>query len=394
MTDTVLRLVGVTQQYGSGATAVSALSGVDFEVRQGELVAVMGPSGSGKSTLLSIAGGLAIPTTGEVVIEGAYLSEQSPKQLARLRRRSLGFVFQDFNLIPTLTALENVTLPLELDGFRSRVARRAGRDALASDLAAYRAGAAVVADPRFVADGAIAVETYDGADQFEGRVPDNMFHRLPGMPPLADPVTSERVDAIVVDAPLQPVAIAIAPATAERLGMTTFPDRVIASTPEPLPQADHDRMQSQSEALSTPAYTIAPRVENGPPSDAPWVVPLLTAVSVLVLGASAVALGLARFERRPDDATLAAVGATRPLRRRINFWQGFIIAGFGTVAGALAGILPPIGFSIQSGGTQQLGDVPWWLIAVVAVALPLAIALANGIVPPRHPDLTRRTAIT
>ncbi|MFK4760532.1 ABC transporter ATP-binding protein [Microbacterium sp. ZW T5_45] len=132
MTDTVVRLVGVTQQYGQGGTAVSALSGVDLEVSRGELVAVMGASGSGKSTLLSIAGGLATPTTGEVIIEGEYLSEQSPSQLARLRRRSLGFVFQDFNLIPTLTALENVTLPLELDGFRSRVARRAGKDALAS----------------------------------------------------------------------------------------------------------------------------------------------------------------------------------------------------------------------------------------------------------------------
>ncbi|MFK4852895.1 ABC transporter ATP-binding protein [Microbacterium sp. ZW T6_19] len=132
MTDTVLRLVGVTQQYGQGATAVSALSGVDLEVCRGELVAVMGASGSGKSTLLSISGGLAKPTTGEVIIEGAYLSEQSPAQLAQLRRRSLGFVFQDFNLIPTLTAIENVTLPLELDGFRGRVAHRAGRDALES----------------------------------------------------------------------------------------------------------------------------------------------------------------------------------------------------------------------------------------------------------------------
>ncbi|MBO9627477.1 MAG: ABC transporter ATP-binding protein [Microbacterium sp.] len=132
MTEEVLRLVGVTQQYGHGATAVSALSGVDLDVRRGELVAVMGASGSGKSTLLSIAGGLAKPTTGEVIIEGAYLSEQSPARLAQLRRRSLGFVFQDFNLIPTLTAMENVTLPLELDGFRSRVAHRAGRDALDS----------------------------------------------------------------------------------------------------------------------------------------------------------------------------------------------------------------------------------------------------------------------
>ncbi|WP_137845244.1 ABC transporter ATP-binding protein [Microbacterium sp. 2FI] len=132
MTESILRLIGVTQQYGSGETAVSALSGVDLEVSQGELVAIMGASGSGKSTLLSIAGGLATPTTGEVVIEGQHLSSQTPKQLAALRRRSLGFVFQDFNLIPTLTALENVTLPLELDGFRPRVARRAGRDALAS----------------------------------------------------------------------------------------------------------------------------------------------------------------------------------------------------------------------------------------------------------------------
>jgi putative ABC transport system ATP-binding protein len=132
VTATVLRLIGVTQQYGSGETAVSALSGVDLEVAAGELVAIMGASGSGKSTLLSIAGGLATPTTGEVVIEGAYLSSQSQKQLAALRRRSLGFVFQDFNLIPTLTALENVTLPLELDGFSGRVARRAGRDALDS----------------------------------------------------------------------------------------------------------------------------------------------------------------------------------------------------------------------------------------------------------------------
>ena len=128
----VLSLVGVTQQYGHGATAVSALSGVDLEVRRGELVAVMGASGSGKSTLLAIAGGLARPTTGEVVIEGAFLSEQSAADVARLRRRSLGFVFQDFNLIPTLTAIENVTLPLELDGFRTRVARRAGKDALQS----------------------------------------------------------------------------------------------------------------------------------------------------------------------------------------------------------------------------------------------------------------------
>jgi len=132
MSDDILRLVGVTQQYGEGETSVSALSGVDLAVARGELVAIMGASGSGKSTLLSIAGGLQTPTSGEVVVEGRFLSTASARDLAQLRRRSLGFVFQDFNLIPTLTALENVMLPLELDGFRARAARRAAQEALAS----------------------------------------------------------------------------------------------------------------------------------------------------------------------------------------------------------------------------------------------------------------------
>ena len=269
-----------------------------------------------------------------------------------------------------------------------------GVELSASDLAAYRAGAAIVPDSRFVTDASIIVETYAAVDQFEGRVPDNIFGPHPDSPPYADPVHTERLDAIVVDAPLQPVSIAIAPRTAERLGMVLTPDRVVAAISEPLPQGERDRLQAQAEALSTGAYMLSPYVEQGPPSDATWMVPLLAGVSVLVLGASAVALGLARFERRPDDATLAAVGGTRSLRRRIGFCQGLIIAGFGTMAGALAGVLPPIGFSIQSGGAQQLSDIPWWLIASLAVALPLAIAVVNWIVPPRHPDLTRRTVIT
>ncbi|GAB3043700.1 ABC transporter ATP-binding protein [Parafrigoribacterium mesophilum] len=126
----LLRLDGVSMQYGKGETAITALSGVDLEVHAGELVAIMGASGSGKSTLLTIAGGLTTPTSGEVIVEGEWLSTMSLSGVAALRRRTLGFVFQDFNLIPALTALENVTLPLELDGWKRRKARSIGLDAL------------------------------------------------------------------------------------------------------------------------------------------------------------------------------------------------------------------------------------------------------------------------
>ncbi len=130
MTAPMLRLVGVTREHHQGESVVHALRGVDLAVHAGELVAVMGPSGSGKSTLLHVAGGLDTPTAGEVLVEGRDLAALSPAQVAAVRRRSIGYVFQDLNLLPSLTALENVSLPLELDGARGGLARRAARDAL------------------------------------------------------------------------------------------------------------------------------------------------------------------------------------------------------------------------------------------------------------------------
>jgi putative ABC transport system ATP-binding protein len=121
----------VTRVHGAGATEVRALDGVDLDVRLGELVAVMGSSGSGKSTLLNIVGGLDTPSGGTVTLAGAELSALDAKARARLRRRSVGYVFQDFNLIPALTAAENVSLPRELDGLAARVARREALAALA-----------------------------------------------------------------------------------------------------------------------------------------------------------------------------------------------------------------------------------------------------------------------
>jgi putative ABC transport system ATP-binding protein len=125
-----LELRQVSKSYGTGATEVQALSDVDLAVKRGSLVAVMGPSGSGKSTLLTIAGSLEEPTSGEVVIDGATLSSMSRNEKARLRRRTVGYVFQDFNLLAGLTAVENVSLPLELDGISAKKAHRAGIAAL------------------------------------------------------------------------------------------------------------------------------------------------------------------------------------------------------------------------------------------------------------------------
>ncbi|UQX89899.1 ABC transporter ATP-binding protein [Jatrophihabitans telluris] len=127
----VLLLRSVVRTHGSGELAVHALEGVDLEVNAGELVAIMGPSGSGKTTLLGLAGGLDSPTSGDVAVCGQSLTTRSPNQLAALRRRSIGYVFQQLNLIPSLSALENVMLPRELDGVATRQARAEGRAALA-----------------------------------------------------------------------------------------------------------------------------------------------------------------------------------------------------------------------------------------------------------------------
>ena len=125
-----LELRQVSKVYGSGPNEVHALRDVDLSVERGELVAIMGPSGSGKSTLLTIAGSLEEATSGEVLVDGVDLATVSRSERARMRRRSIGYVFQDFNLLPGLTAVENVTLPLELDGIHAKAARAAGLEAM------------------------------------------------------------------------------------------------------------------------------------------------------------------------------------------------------------------------------------------------------------------------
>ena len=120
----------VIKSYGAGATEVRALNGVTLTIRPGEFVAVMGPSGCGKSTLLHLGGGLELPTAGQVVFDGADLSSVGARRLGEIRRRDVGYVFQSLNLVPSLSAIENVMLPLELDGVATRHARRLASAAL------------------------------------------------------------------------------------------------------------------------------------------------------------------------------------------------------------------------------------------------------------------------
>ena len=127
---TLVQLEGAARRFGSGHTEVTALHPTSLSVDAGELLAVMGPSGSGKTTLLSLVGGLNKPTEGRVIVAGKDVGALKPKDLAILRRRTVGYVFQDLNLLPSLTAAENVALPLELDGMSPRKTRRLAIDAL------------------------------------------------------------------------------------------------------------------------------------------------------------------------------------------------------------------------------------------------------------------------
>jgi putative ABC transport system ATP-binding protein len=112
----IVTATAITRRYGDGDTAVEALRGISLEIDQGRMTAIMGPSGSGKSTLMHILAGLDRPTSGSVVLDGVEITELNDKKLTLLRRERIGFVFQFFNLLPTLTAEENVLLPLSIAG--------------------------------------------------------------------------------------------------------------------------------------------------------------------------------------------------------------------------------------------------------------------------------------
>lgn len=112
----IIIIHGLKKYYGSGNSQVRALDGVELTIEQGKFTAVIGPSGSGKTTLLNMMGGLDVPTRGEIIVDGVTLSFLREEQLAVFRRKKVGFIFQNYNLVPTLTVEENILFPLDLDG--------------------------------------------------------------------------------------------------------------------------------------------------------------------------------------------------------------------------------------------------------------------------------------
>ena len=129
-TDTVIRTIGLTREYQMGAEVVRALRGVDLEITRNDYVAIMGPSGSGKSTMMNLIGCLDTPTAGQYWLNGVEVSQMSDDELARVRNREIGFVFQTFNLLPRATALHNVELPLIYAGISSKERRTRAAAAL------------------------------------------------------------------------------------------------------------------------------------------------------------------------------------------------------------------------------------------------------------------------
>ncbi|MDA1053532.1 MAG: ABC transporter ATP-binding protein [Planctomycetota bacterium] len=126
----VIETRNLTKHFGTGDVRVDALRGIDLHIGESEFVAIMGPSGSGKSTLLTLLGGIDVPTSGQVLLEGTDLATLSDDARTLMRRRRIGFVFQAFNLLPTLTAEENVSIPMELDGVPAKEASQRALRAL------------------------------------------------------------------------------------------------------------------------------------------------------------------------------------------------------------------------------------------------------------------------
>jgi predicted lysophospholipase L1 biosynthesis ABC-type transport system permease subunit len=188
--------------------------------------------------------------------------------------------------------------------------------------------------------------------------------------------------------------VLISTETAHALGMQPVPHVLLAEYAQPPGDDVVDALTAAAESTRiTDRSALHVQVERGPASIDPVLWLISGVAMVLVIGAGTVCLGLARYERRAEDATLAAVGAGRGLRRRVEAWQAVIVVGLGTVIGSVAGLIPTWGISQMSGDYLDVADTPWLWLALLGIGLPLVMAAASWLIPPRSPDLTRRTAI-
>lgn len=267
-------------------------------------------------------------------------------------------------------------------------------------LDAYRDGAAITTTTEYTTpeDEVVVTEwTEQGRTDFYDAMnavdwesdPDERFAHVPA------PLAERSIDAVYVDTGSNhSTQVLLAPETAESLGIEYAPAQLVGVYDEPLSEAAIDRLTAEASGVRLDdGASLWVMTERGPDPVAPWLWMIVAIAGVLVIGASAVVLGLARFERRPDDATLTAVGGSRVLRRNVNAWQAAIIVGIGAVVGTIAGLIPVWGTAQSSTDFLRLSDLPWPWLAILGVGLPLAITVVAWLVPPRHPELTRRTAI-
>ena len=269
----------------------------------------------------------------------------------------------------------------------------------AADLEAFASGAAVTTAPGFTnADGDVEVGewTDSGKAEYDAAMMSMRWDDPDSIDALPRPLAVHELEARFVDLGHgHSMQVVVSPETAASLGMTVVPAWLVATYDEQLSTKQLDRLTADAEEVRVSDQSgLSVHEERGPDPIAPWLWLILGVAVVLVVGASAVCLGLARFERRPDDATLSAVGGGPLLRRNVNAWQAATIVGIGAVVGTAVGLVPVWGLTQSAAGYMDLADIPWPWLGVLAFALPLAITAVAWLVRPRHPDLTRRTAIT
>ncbi|BDV30070.1 hypothetical protein Microterr_07300 [Microbacterium terricola] len=268
-----------------------------------------------------------------------------------------------------------------------------GADVSAAAIRTLRAGGAIVTDEEYLADDGSIMVTEWTAENYETLMATN------GGGGEAVSITADvdhPLDAAVVDVGhQQPFIIIVTPETAASLGVVAVPSQLIAVYAQPLDQGTIDELAASTQDMRVGANAgLFAQVESGPQPIDPWLWLIVGVTVVLVFGASAVTLGLARFERRPDDATLTAIGGGSVLRRNVNAWQAAVIVGIGTVIGTVAGTLSTWGLATANPDSFAFADLPWLWLAVLGIGLPVVVTAAAWLAPPRQPDLTRRTAIT